>query len=98
MLDAVFTVAKLGTTVLHEPRLDTILMVERSILTAKSYPTKKELWQSLPKKMQYQTLNRILQYLEVSGKILIDDDGEVVWTFPHNNQLKKLLREGTRLR
>ncbi len=88
----------MGTTVLHEPRLDTILMVEKSILTAKSYPTRKELWESLPRKMQYQTFSRILQYLEVSGKILIDEDGQVVWTFPSNDKLKKLLRESTKLR
>ena len=88
----------LGTTVLHEPRLDTILMVEKSILTAKSYPTRKELWESLPRKTQYQTFSRILQYLEVSGKILIDEDGQVVWTFPSNDKLKKLLRESTKLR
>ncbi len=73
-------------------------MVEKSILTAKSYPTRKELWESLPRKMQYQTFSRILQYLEVSGKILIDEDGQVVWTFPSNDKLKKLLRESTKLR
>jgi len=71
------------TTVLHEPRLDTILMVEREIQKAKSYPTKKELWQSLPRKLQYQTFNRILDYLESSNKILLDK-GEIVWTFPSN--------------
>ena len=85
-------------TVLHEPRLDTILMVERAILGAKSYPTKKELWQSLPRKVQYQTFNRILQYLESSTKILIDDDGQIVWTFPDNEKLKKLLRSSVKLR
>ena len=63
------------TTVLHEPRLDTILMVEREIQKAKSYPTKKELWQSLPRKLQYQTFNRILEYLESSNKILLDKGG-----------------------
>src|SRR5207302_2037407 len=56
------------TTVLHEPRLDTILMVEREIQRARSYPTKKELWQSLPRKLQYQTFNRILDYLESSTR------------------------------
>src|SRR5256884_2327750 len=71
------------TTILHEPRLDTILMVEREIQKAKSYPTKKELWQSLPRKLQYQTFNRILDYLESSNKILLDKGG-IVWTFPSN--------------
>ncbi len=79
-------------TVLHEPRLDTILMVEKAILKARSYPTKKELWQSLPRQVQYQTLNRILQYLESSGKILVDENGQVIWTFANNQKLKKLLK------
>ncbi len=85
-------------TVLHEPRLDTILMVEKAILKARSYPTKKELWQSLPRQVQYQTLNRILQYLESSGKILVDEDGHVIWTFANNEKLKKLLKTSVKLR
>ncbi len=85
-------------TVLHEPRLDTILMVEKTILKARSYPTKKELWQSLPRQVQYQTLNRILQYLESSGKILVDEDGQVVWTFANNQKLKRLLKTSVKLR
>jgi len=85
------------TTVLHEPRLDTILMVEKQIQAAKSYPTKKELWQKLPRKVQYQTFNRILDYLESSNKILIDR-GEIVWTFPSNEKLRRLLRTSKRLR
>lgn len=82
----------MGTTALHEPRLDTILMIEAAILRAKSYPTKKKLWQSLPRKIQYQTFNRILQYLEGSNKILIDKDGGIVWTFANNPKLKSLLQ------
>jgi hypothetical protein len=85
------------TTVLHEPRLDTILMVEKQIQAAKSYPTKKELWQKLPRKVQYQTFNRILDYLESSNKILIDK-GEIVWTFPSNQKLQRLLHTSKRLR
>ncbi len=65
----------MATTIIHEPRLDTVLMVETAILQARSYPTKKELWQSLPKQIQYQTFNRILEYLESSNKILINDVG-----------------------
>src|SRR5438094_2515331 len=84
------------TTVLHEPRLDTILMVEREIQRTKSYPTKKELWQSLPRKLQYQTFNRILDYLESSNKIVLDK-GEIVWTFPSNPKLRKLLKNSVRL-
>ena len=86
------------TTVLHEPRLNTILMVENQIQKAKSYRTKKELWLSLPRKTQYQTFNRILDYLESSNKIMYDKDGAIVWIFADNPKLKKLLRETTRLR
>ena len=84
-------------TVLHEPRLDTILMVERAILKAKSYSTRKELWMSLPRKVQYQTFSRVLDYLEASRKILIDEDGQIVWTFPSNDRLKRLLRSSRKL-
>ena len=83
--------------ILHKPRVDTILMVEKQIHAAKSYPTKKELWQKLPRKVQYQTFNRIPDYLESSSKILIDK-GEIVWTFPSYQKLQRLLRTSKRLR
>jgi hypothetical protein len=41
------------TKVIHEPQLDTILMVEKAIREAQSYPTKKKLLQSLPRQVQY---------------------------------------------
>jgi len=37
--------------VLHEPRLDTILMVEKAIIDSDDYQTKTQLWKSLSKKM-----------------------------------------------
>ena len=83
-------------TVLREPRLDTILMVEREIQKAKSYPTKKELWQNLPRKLQHQTVNRVLDHLESSNKILLDKGG-IVSTFPGNPRLCRLLGSGVRL-
>jgi hypothetical protein len=82
--------------VIHEPNLKTILMVEDAIKTSGSYQTKKELWKSLPKKIQYQTLNRILQYLESSNKIMFDRK-RVVWIFPDNPKLKELLETSTKL-
>ena len=54
--------------ILHEPNLRTVMMVERAILDAKTYPTRKELWKSLPKGVQYQTFARVLEYLEASGQ------------------------------
>lgn len=82
--------------VLHEPQLDTILMVEKAIKEAEAYPTKKELWKSLPRQVQYQTLNRILDYLESSNKIMFDGR-EIVWIFPDNPKLRALLKTSVKL-
>jgi hypothetical protein len=88
--------ATLMLKVIHEPNLKTILMVEEAIKSSGSYQTKKELWKSLPKKIQYQTLNRILQYLESSNKIMFDSK-KIIWIFPDNPKLKELLETSTRL-
>lgn len=85
------------TKVIHEPQLDTILMVEKAIREAESYPTKKELLQSLPKQIQYQTFNRILEYLESSNKIAYDGR-KIIWVFPDNPKLKKLMETTVKLR
>jgi hypothetical protein len=81
---------------LHEPQLDTILMVEKAIKEAGSYPTKKELLESLPKKIQYQTFTRILEYLESSNKIVLNSR-HIVWVFPDNLKLKRLLETSIKL-
>jgi hypothetical protein len=65
---------------LHYPRLDTVLMIEEAIKKAKEYPSKRQLWLSLPKKIMYQTFNLILEYLEESGKIVIKD-GKIIWVW-----------------
>jgi hypothetical protein len=85
-----------NTYTYHEPQLDTILMVENAIKESGSYPTKKELLQSLPKKIQYQTFNRILDYLESSNKIMFDGRN-IIWIFPDNPKLKKLLETSVKL-
>ena len=87
----------MATKVIHEPQLDTILMVEKTLREAKSYPTKKELLESLPKQVQYQTFNRILEYLESSNKILYDGR-QIIWVFPDNPKLKKLMETSIKLR
>ena len=67
-------------TILHYPRLDTVLMVEKAIRNADEYPTKHKLWRSLPKQVQYQTLCYIVDYLEDLGKIIIKD-GQIIWVW-----------------
>lgn len=86
----------MANKVLHEPQLDTIMMVEKAIKEAGSYLTKKQLLESLPKQMQYQTFNRILQYLESSNKIMFNSR-KIVWIFPDNDKLKKLLETSVEL-
>lgn len=66
------------TQLLHYPRLDTVLMVEDTIRKAKEYPSKRQLWLSLDKKIMYQTLNVILDYLEESGKITVKEH-QIIW-------------------
>ncbi len=63
---------------IHYPRLDTVLMVEDAIRDAKEYPSKRQLWLSLKRKVMYQTFNVIISYLEDSGKIL-QKNGKIIW-------------------
>ena len=55
-------------------------MVEEKIRKAKEYPSKRQLWLSLPKQTMYQTFNIVLDYLEESGKIIIKD-GKIIWVW-----------------
>ena len=83
--------------ILHEPQLDTILMVENAIREAGTYPTKRELLKCLPRQIQYQTFNRIIEYLESSTKIVFDGR-RLVCVFADNPKLKELLANSVKLR
>jgi len=83
--------------VLHEPKLDTILMVEKALIDCEEYPTRTELWKSLPKKMQYQTYKRILAYLEASGKIVYDGK-KIVYAQASNPKLEALMASSVRIK
>jgi hypothetical protein len=82
---------------LHEPQLDTILMVEKAILDAENYPTRTELWECLPRKVQYQTFKRILTYLEASGKITFNGK-VIIYTGVNNPKLQALMKSSVRVR
>lgn len=77
---------------LHSPTLESVIMVEKTIRKYSQEYGKYQLWKKLPKKMMYQTFQLILNYLEESGKIMIDKDGCVIWTY-NPNRIKKLIRE-----
>jgi hypothetical protein len=68
-----------GKKALHQPRLDTIRMVERFIQEHSGEYKKRALWESLPKKMMYQTFCVIIDYLLESGKIAVDSEGIIGW-------------------
>ena len=81
------------TTVRHSPRLDTQLMIERCIQKAGSFPSRRALMRALPRQVEYPTLAKALVYLEASNKILLAEDGSIVWVFVDNPKLLRLLAE-----
>ncbi|MBI4440156.1 hypothetical protein HY638_04255 [Candidatus Woesearchaeota archaeon] len=85
------------TSVLHSPTLESVIMVEETIQKYSQECGKYQLWKKLPKKMMYQTFQTILDYLETSGKILIDKEGCIVWTY-NPKMIRKLLSQGVKLR
>jgi hypothetical protein len=62
-----------SNSIIHYPRLDTVIMVENKIKSQEEWTSKRQLWLSLDKKIMYQTFNIIISYLEESGKISIKD-------------------------
>lgn len=79
--------------ILRYPRLDTVLMVEEFIKEHSGEYKKKELWQSLPKKMMYQTFQVILAYLFESNKISIDAEGKIGWIWDPEGVKKYLAKK-----
>jgi hypothetical protein len=67
--------------ILRYPRLDTVLMVESFIKEHDGEYKKRALWESLPKKMMYQTFCVIIDYLLHSRKISIDSEGKIGWIY-----------------
>jgi|TARA_B100001971_G_C18157485_1_gene519411 hypothetical protein len=65
--------------ILHYPRLDSVLMVERQIYDTSGTYTKKQLWERLPRKMMYQTFSVVIDYLLYSRKIAVDKEGKIAW-------------------
>ena len=61
------------------PRLDTVLMVEDALFKHKSEKTLNQIWKSLPKSVMWTTFTTIVDYLEYSGKILVEKDRTVTW-------------------
>ena len=67
-----------SNSIIHYPRLDTVIMVENKIKSEEEWKSKRQLWLSLDKKIMYQTFNIIISYLQDSGKIVIKN-GKIIW-------------------
>ncbi|MFC1690602.1 hypothetical protein ACFL0W_00350 [Nanoarchaeota archaeon] len=70
--------------ILHQPRLDTIMMIEETIKEHGGELGKFQMWRKLPKAVMYQTYLTVLDYLEYSNKIAFDKKGKVGWIFSPN--------------
>ena len=67
--------------ILRYPRLDTVLMVEEAIKKHDGEFRKRKMWESLPKKMMYQTFCVVFDYLIYSRKISVDAEGKIGWIY-----------------
>ncbi len=79
--------------ILHYPQLDTVLMVEEFIKENSGEYKKRSLWESLPRKMMYQTFCVIFDYLLESGKIALDREGKIAWIWDPEGVRKYLARK-----
>ena len=85
-------IEKLG----HSPTLNTVLMVEQTLKEAGEVINVAELKKRLPKKVMHQTLIQILDYLQISGKIIIGTKG-ILWVYAEKKELNKLIQKGTEI-
>jgi len=75
------------------PTLDTVLMIEKIVEKSRGNKTKRELWLALPRKVMWQTFVTTLEYLENSGKILVNNDKYVFWIYDPK-LIEKLKKQG----
>ena len=73
----------------RSPTLNTVLMVEETLNKAGEVLTIGKLKRMLPKQVMHQTLMAVIDYLEYSGKIVVNDD-KVLWAFKPQSKLKKM--------
>jgi hypothetical protein len=80
----------------HSPTLNTVFMVEETLRKSGELMTVAELKRKLPKQVMHQTLLQILDYLQISGKIVIGTKG-VLWVFTERKELNELMKRGTEI-
>lgn len=80
----------------HSPTLSTVIMVEDILKEAQEVIKIAEIKRRLPKKIMHQTLITILDYLQMSGKIIIGTKG-VLWVYTEKKELEELIKKGTEI-
>jgi len=81
----------------RSPTLNTVLMVEETIKNANGLMTLSELKRLLPKQVMHQTLVKILDYLEYSGKIYFNEKG-ILWIRYDNKKLQEARKTSIKVR
>ena len=81
---------------MHSPTLNTVLMVENTLKKSGELLTLSELKRELPRKVMHQTLLKILDYLQYSGKIIIGTKG-ILWIYTERKELNDLIKKGTEI-
>jgi len=77
----------------HSPTLNTVLMVEDVLKKSQEAIKVAELKRKLPKKIMHSTLMKILDYLQISGKILISTKG-IIWVYMPRDQIERMIEGG----
>ena len=81
----------------HSPTLNTVLMVEDTLKNMEdSVISIAELKRRLPRQVNHNTIMVILEYLEMSNKILMTIRG-ITWIHNPNPNLQKAIAEGLEL-
>lgn len=80
----------------HSPTLNTVLMIENVLKNAEEILPVAEIKRRLPKKVMHSTLMQVLDYLQISGKILISTKG-VLWIFKEKSELDAMIKRGLEL-
>lgn len=80
----------------HSPTLNTIIMVEIVLKDANELISIAELKRRLPRKIMHQTLLEIVDYLLMSGKIIIGTKG-ILWIYTPRKELDFLVSQGKEL-
>jgi hypothetical protein len=78
----------------HSPTLNTVMMVEDVLKDAGEVIPLAELKRRLPKKVMHQTLLQVLDYLQLSGKIIIGTKG-ILWVFAERKEIEQMISKGT---